>query len=67
MCQGFSDFSGFLHYFVLAKIATSSMRVKQPKEQTPRKSGECQIHDTFQDSDWWTVIQVVARTKHRRL
>ena len=24
MCQGFSDFSGFLHHFVLAKLATSS-------------------------------------------
>ena len=27
-CQGFSDFSRFLHYFVLAKLATNSMRVK---------------------------------------
>ena len=27
MCQGFSHFSGFLHDFVLAKLATSSMRV----------------------------------------
>ena len=28
MCQGFSNFSGFLHHFVLAKLATSSIRVK---------------------------------------
>ena len=28
MCQGFSHFSGFLHHFVLAKLATSSIRVK---------------------------------------
>ena len=27
ICQGFGDFSGFLHYFVLAKLATSSIRV----------------------------------------
>ena len=26
-CQGFSHFSGFLHHFVLAKLATSSIRV----------------------------------------
>ena len=35
MCQGLSHFSGVLHYFVLAKLATSSIRVnyrdwKQP-------------------------------------
>ena len=28
MCQGFSNFSVFLHHFVLAKLATSSIRVK---------------------------------------
>ena len=28
MCQGFSHFSGFLHQFILAKLATSSIRVK---------------------------------------
>ena len=28
ICQGFSDFSGFLHYFILTKLATSSIRVK---------------------------------------
>ena len=28
MCQGFSHFSGFLHHFVLAKLTTSSIRVK---------------------------------------
>ena len=27
MCQGFNIFSGFLHHFVLAKLATSSIRV----------------------------------------
>ena len=29
MCQGFSHFLGFLHNFVLAKLATSSVRVNQ--------------------------------------
>ena len=29
MCQGFSHFSDFLHHFVLAKLATTSIRVKQ--------------------------------------
>ena len=28
MCQGFSHFTGFLHHFVLAKLAISSIRVK---------------------------------------
>ena len=28
MCQGFTHFLVFLHYFVLAKLATSSIRVK---------------------------------------
>ena len=28
-CQSFSDFSGFLHHFVLAKLAASSIRVKK--------------------------------------
>ena len=27
-CLGFSHFSGFLHYFVLAKLAIYSIRVK---------------------------------------
>ena len=27
MCQGFSHLSGFLHHFVLAKLATSRIRV----------------------------------------
>ena len=29
MCQGFSHFSGFWLYFVLAKLANSSIRVKK--------------------------------------
>ena len=29
ICQGFSHFSGFLHHFVLAKVATSSIRVNK--------------------------------------
>ena len=31
MCQGFGNFSGFLHHFVLAKLATSSISVKVPE------------------------------------
>ena len=27
MCQGFSNLKGFLHHFVLAKLATSSIRI----------------------------------------
>ena len=27
MCQNFSHFSGFLHHFVLAKLATSNIKV----------------------------------------
>ena len=29
MCQDFSNFSSFLHHFVLEKLATSSIRVGQ--------------------------------------
>ena len=29
MCQGFGHFSGFLHHFVLAELAISSIRVNQ--------------------------------------
>ena len=28
MCQGFSNFSVFFHNFVLAKLATSSIRIR---------------------------------------
>ena len=28
MCQGFTHFSGLLHHFILAKLATSSIKVK---------------------------------------
>ena len=28
MCQGFSHLSGFLHHFVLTKLATSSIRLR---------------------------------------
>ena len=37
MCQGFSHFSGILHHFVLAKLATTSIRVKA---ELVRVSGE---------------------------
>ena len=30
ICQGSSHFSAFLHHFVLAKLATTSIRVKLP-------------------------------------
>ena len=32
MCQGFSHFSGFLHHFLLAKVATSSIRVNSAQQ-----------------------------------
>ena len=31
MCQGFNHFVGFLHHFVLAKLNTSSTKVKREK------------------------------------
>ena len=34
MCQVYSHLSGFLHNFVLAKLATSSIRVKSSKSET---------------------------------
>ena len=33
MCLGFSHFLGFLHHFLLAKLATSSIRVKHELEK----------------------------------
>ena len=33
MCQGFSHFPGFLHHFVMAKLATSSIKVND--QSTP--------------------------------
>ena len=33
MCEGFSHFSVFLHYFVLTKFATSSIRINGLKIQ----------------------------------
>ena len=50
MCQGFNYVLGFLHHFVLAKLATSSIRVKAVTAQFPRllnqgdspsESGKC--------------------------
>ena len=32
MCQDFCHFSGLLHHFVMAKLATSSIRVRQLDE-----------------------------------
>ena len=40
MCQGSSHFSGFLHHFVLAKVATNSMRVKQNMTLKVEKTAE---------------------------
>ena len=31
MCKCFNKFSGFLHHFVMAKLATTSIRVKSVK------------------------------------
>ena len=46
MCQGFSHFSGFfLHHFVLAKLATSSIRVNitynNKGQQYPAALAQC--------------------------
>ena len=40
ICQGSSDFSGFLHYFVLAKLATSIIRVKEEMKSGLRQLGQ---------------------------
>ena len=45
---GFQSFSGFLHHFVLAKLATSSMRVKDTggqflSGQLALSSGQCGV------------------------
>ena len=39
MCQGFSHFSVFLHHFILAKLATSSIRVRPSLEGWCRTLG----------------------------
>ena len=40
MCQGFNRFSGFLHHFVLAKLANSSIKVKNKVTKT-RSNFQC--------------------------
>ena len=37
MCQGFSNSFRFLHHFVLAKVATSSIRVNLGGKKLPEK------------------------------
>ena len=40
MCQGFSHFSASLHHFVLAKLANSSIRVKDKLKGIPGRWGK---------------------------
>ena len=34
----FSNYSGFLHYFIMAKLATSSIRVKQDNKKGTKEN-----------------------------
>ena len=46
ICQGFSHFSVFLHHFVLAKLAASSIALKHSRVksgQVVRSWGLCQV------------------------
>ena len=45
MCQGFSHFSGFLHHFVSATLATTSIKVKE------EKIGEKEEEDEEEEKD----------------
>ena len=45
ICQGFANFSGFLHHFVLAKIAPSSKRVKS--KPLKAHSFQCSFYGDF--------------------
>ena len=71
MCQGFSHFSVFLHHFVLAKLATNSIRVKRKnivlpaqglsqdlKTGCPKLIGNCEMlgHPIFQGRSQYTHI-----------
>ena len=57
--QGFSDFSCFLHYFVLAKLATSSIRVEGLASWFWRSAGDlhsitshaAELHLIFRNPD----------------
>ena len=42
MCQGFNYFSGILHHFDVAKLATSSLRVNK----------KCVFNFDMQDTNW---------------
>ena len=45
MCQGLGHFSGFLHHFVLAKLATSSIRVKSLINRGP--AYDARLHENY--------------------
>ena len=48
LCQGFKQFLGFLHPFVLAKLATGSMRVSN--NSAGRRTAETSPLGTFEHS-----------------
>ena len=61
MCQGFSLVSGFLHHFVLAKLATSSIRVKFPQlPVTPWVNGCFHSKVTSQALGEWLHIKCLV-------
>ena len=49
MCQGFIHFQGFLHHFVLAKLATSSIRVN------PSNTESTFVQSTRTQRFWKTI------------
>ena len=57
ICQGFSVFPWFLHYFVLANLATSSIRVKNERVQHTTEK------NPFMPEAWWELSGPVILVK----
>ena len=69
ICQGFSDFSGFLHYFLLAKLATNSIRVNYSTGELgyDGRNGTRKIGPSYAKSVvyiWQTLDMHRTGTKH---
>ena len=68
MFQGFSKFLGFMHHFVLAKLATSSKRVKQSQYFSNSKHNVCSCSPrTFLDleeSIYQSCVSEITKVSH---
>ena len=62
MCLGFSHFSDFLHHFVFAKLATSSIRVNTFLQPTHAHSENvvAWYYDSYEINNFRIKLEIVA-------